>query len=460
LEFDRRKFLELGALGLGGLSFSSFLSSCLKKESVLGQQFDQVIFITTNGGLSHLDSFDYKPKLEKYHGNSIQLQTKNGLSNARIIKSPFKFKQYGESGKWVSEVFPKLAGIVDQLTFVHSMTANSPNHTRALSLMNTGTSIPGYPSVAGRIIQNIGTRNKQLPGFFVLLDSSKSFPVNGEHNWRSSQISPQFNGVVIPSSGQPMADLRKLSSLQLKEQREQIKLLTELNSIYNQKNDFAAKLEGRSQLFSLALESQTEILKTLDTSSESQATKNLYGLEQKPTHHLAKQLIRARRLVENGVRFVQVYTGGANTDDSWDFHEDVAAHKKMAEGSDRPIAALISDLKQRGLLEKTLVVCAGEFGRLPTEDSDSANKGHTGRDHNASAFTLFMAGGNLRPGFSLGSSDEIGLSVEKNPISYHDIHATIFQSLGIDLATLKGQQNDPILDFIKKQGRSIDQLFS
>ena len=390
-----------------------------------------VIFLFMYGGPSHIDTFDYKPSMYGMDGKTVDVKTfgRGGHKNqGRIVEPKWKFKQYGESGKWVSDLFPNVATCVDDIAFVHSMTADSPIHGSAMLMMNSGKVLSGSPALGSWVNYGLGTENENLPGFVVMLDG-KGGPISGAKNWSSGYMPASYQGVVMRSAGTPILDLKVPEGMSDSTQRKLLDRLLEKNQQHQASRIDNSDLAARIASYELAYKMQQHAPDAVDLSKETESTKKLYGLDQPKTSDFARKCILARRLVERGVRFIQIYSGGAHNDDNWDAHGDLEKnHNHHAGNTDQPIAGLLKDLKQRNLLDETLVVWGGEFGRQPTAEYAEG----TGRDHNSYGFTMWLAGGGIKGGISLGQTDELGSAAVEKPYHVKHLHATILNQLGLD----------------------------
>ena len=453
----RREFLTRLGSGFGLLGLASLLDQegLLTREllAAKGEEFvdrslaplapqpahfpakaKSVIWLFMNGGQSHVDTWDYKPELEKLDGKTLDgFDNKTGFfvdSVGGLMKSPFKFAQYGASGTWVSEIFPSLSQHVDDMAFIHSCFTETNNHAPALFQMNTGMSRMGFPCVGSWVTYGLGSESQNLPGYVVMCDTKgRGLPKGHATNWGAGFLPGVYQGTFLAAQGDPIANLSRLSHMTDGEQRRQLNLVARLNKQHQQNGPAEAELAARIESFELAYRMQTAAPEAFDLNNEDEKTKALYGLNNDKCAHFGKQTLLARRLVERGTRFVQIFSGGMDNQLSWDGHNDIAGnHRQFAEETDMPIAGLLTDLKQRGLLESTLVICAGEFGRLPL-----AQKGEKpGRDHNPNAFTAWLAGGGVKGGTHHGETDEIGNKAVLNRVSINDLHATILALLGMD----------------------------
>jgi len=390
-----------------------------------------VIFLFMYGGPSHVDTFDYKPKLYDLDGQTIPVKTKGrggAKSEGRVVGPKWKFKQYGQSGQWISDLFPHLATCADDLAFLKSMTADSPIHGSAMLQMNSGRIQSGSPALGSWINYGLGSVNENLPGFVVMLDPSGG-PISGAKNWSSGYMPATYQGTVMRSRGAPIVDLNLPDGVTQPIQRKLLDALHEANAEHLAGRADNSNLAARIASYELAYKMQQYAPEAVDLSQESQETLELYGLDQERTLDFGRRCLFARRLVERGVRFVQLYSGGAHNDSNWDAHGDLEKnHSFHAGNTDKPIAGLIKDLKQRGLLDETLIVWGGEFGRQPTAEYAKG----TGRDHNAYGFTMWMAGGGIQGGQSFGATDELGAAAVEEPLHVKHLHATVLQQLGLN----------------------------
>jgi hypothetical protein len=383
----------------------------------------RVIHLFLNGGMSHVDTFDPKPALEKYAGKPLPIENpRTEFKTGAAFPSPFKFRKHGQSGLEVSELFPYLAELADDLCVIRSMVADLPNHEPSLLLMNCGEARLSRPSVGSWVTYGLGSENQNLPGFIALCPGG--YPIQESQNWQSAFLPAAYQGTFIDSQH---TDVRRLienirnPSVSLARQREQLDLLRQLNERHRSTREEDPLLESRIHTFELAYRMQMEAADVFDVSREPESILKMYG-----SGVQARQMLIARRLVERGVRFVQVWNGAGQP---WDNHDNIAKeHSRLARECDRPIAALLQDLKQRGLLDETLVLCTGEFGRTPTVQLPQG----TGRDHNHYGFSLWLAGGGVKGGHVYGATDEFGYRAVEDPVHVHDLHATILHLLGFD----------------------------
>jgi Protein of unknown function (DUF1501) len=392
-----------------------------------------VIWLFMNGGPSHVDTWDRKPELDKRDGLELpNFDPNTGFFNAQVgplMKSPFKWSQHGQCGKWVSELFPNMAKHVDKMAFIHSLWSDSNNHSPALFKMNTGMSRMGNPCVGSWVTYGLGTESQSLPAFCVMYDTlGRGIPKGHSLNWGAGFLPTVFQGTAFKPQGEPIDNLSRPADLSADRQRAQLDLLKKLDKPQLEANPGDAELAARVETFELAYRMQMAAPDALDLAKETDETKKLYGLDNPKATHFAKQCLTARRLVERGVRFVQIYSGGMDNDLSWDGHNNIVKnHGGFALETDQPIAGLLTDLERKGLLKDTLVIWGGEFGRLPI-----VQKGSGGRDHNPHANTFWLAGGGVKGGVSYGATDDIGFKAAENRVSVHDLHATILHLLGLD----------------------------
>jgi hypothetical protein len=388
------------------------------------------IFLFMYGGPSHVDTWDPKPELAKHHGQPMPNLDNDPLLKMRnpgtLLGSPRQFKKWGESGVEVSDLFPNLAMCIDDIVVIRGTFADSFAHGSGLLQMNTGFIRQGYPSVGSWISYGLGTPNQNLPAFVVLLDH-RGGPISGPPNWGAGFMPASFQGTQFRTTGDPILFLDPPKGTTSAQQREQLDLLSKLNELRGAAGPDNTELMSRIASYELAFRMQTSAPEAVDLSKESEQTKRLYGLDNPITEKFGRKCLIARRLVERGVRFVQVYSGGGHFDDSWDAHTNVDTnHELHCAETDRPIAGLLADLKRCGMLDETLVVWAGEFGRTSTSQNGK------GRDHNPRGFTTWMAGGGVKGGQAIGATDELGYAAVGNKVHVHDLHATILYLMGLD----------------------------
>lgn len=410
---------------------SKYINPLAPKPSHFPGQAKSVIFLFMYGGPSQVDTFDYKPKLYELDGKTIPVKTKGrgGEKNeGRVVGPKWKLQKHGQSGQYVSELFPHLATCVDDIAFLKSMTADSPIHGSAMLQMNSGKILSGSPALGSWVNYGLGSENENLPGFVVMLDPTGG-PISGAKNWSSGYMPATYQGTIMRSKGAAVIDLNLAEGMTRQMQRELLDSLQIENQRHLASRSENSELAARISSYELAFKMQQSAPEAVDLSQETPETQKMYGLDQPRTQDFGKRCLLARRLVERGVRFIQLYSGGNHNDANWDAHGDlVKNHTYHAGNTDQPIAALIKDLKQRGLLDSTLIVWGGEFGRQPTAEYAEG----TGRDHNSYGFTMWMAGGGIKGGQSVGATDELGAAAVEQPFHVKSLHATILHQLGFD----------------------------
>ena len=393
-----------------------------------------VIWIFANGGPSQVDTWDYKPELQRRDGKTLEgFDPKTGFFPGAVgplMKSPFAWAQHGQSGTWAPDLFPNLAQHVDKMAFIHSCFTNSNNHSPALFMMNTGVTRMGYPCVGSWVTYGLGSLSENLPSFVVMSDpNGRGLPKGNALNWGAGFLPSVFQGTWLRPQGEAIANLKPPANLNESRQRAQLDLLARLNRASLAQSAAESEMAARIESFELAYRMQTAAPEAFDVQHEPEHIKQLYGLDQKPCAHFAAQCLTARRMVERGVRFVQIYSGGMDNQMSWDCHADlVGNHRGFAREVDLPVAGLLADLAQRGLLDDTLVIWAGEFGRLPVAQTG----GKPGRDHNPHAFTVWLAGGGVKGGTHYGETDELGHKAAVDKVHVRDFHATLLALLGLE----------------------------
>jgi hypothetical protein len=393
-----------------------------------------VIFLTMNGAPSHIDTFDYKPSLAKYAGQelppSFQFTNSGGRKKGYLAPAFRPFRPGGKSGLMISDYFPNVRRHADKLALIRSCHTDSHAHGSALVALNTGSTFIGRPSMGSWAVYGLGTTNQNLPGYVVVLDK-RGGPISGQPNWSNGFLPASFQGTLFRPAGDPVLDLHGDTSLP--QQRAQLDLLAKLNDEHLRQRPGAQELAARTASYELAFRMQSEVPEAVDLSKEPAATREMYGVGREPTHEFGRNCLIARRLVERGVRFIQLYSGGGHLEETWDAHESVEKnHGRHAAETDQPIAALLTDLERTGLLKSTLVVWGGEFGRMPFTEGVGA----PGRNHNPYGFCMWMAGGNVKGGISYGETDEFGFAAAVNKVHMHDIHATILALMGMDHSAL------------------------
>ncbi len=400
---------------------------------------ESVIHLVMNGGPSQVDLFDSKPALRKYAGKQGPRDILNKIEFADeiggFLPSPFEFKPRGRCGMEVSELLPHFADIVDDVTLIRSMWGESFNHEPSLYLLHSGRILPGRPSLGSWVVYGLGSENQNLPGY-VVLDDPKNLPVNGIQNWQSGWLPPVFQGTRVRSEGPPVLNLEPSEELSSSLVHAERNLLRQLNQSHLEQRPWRPELEARISSYELAARMQLAAPEALDLSHETEETKEMYGLNRKETASYGTRCLMARRLVERGVRFVQIFIEYQ----IWDAHSDLEKSLRYSCGkTDLPIAALIKDLKQRGLLDSTLVIWGGEFGRMPLSQIRSG--GSAGRDHGPDGFSMWMAGGGVKRGYVHGATDEIGHKAVEGRVSVHDFHATLLHLLGMDFRNLTHERH-------------------
>lgn len=433
-ELTRRAFLANHAGGLGALALAGMIqqqstaagTNRRQTEAVsLTPKAKAVICLFQHGGPSQVDLFDEKPALREYHGKPYpggEIEVHFDKQKGNVLGSPFKFQPYGECGMELCEHLPCTGAIADELCLVRSMNTESVDHEQALRAIHGGKLIAGMPTWGSWVVYALGTENANLPAYVVLGDPG-GLPVDGERNWSSGWLPAEYQGVPFRSGPSPVFNLQSPGSITQKSRRNQLDLLASLNRGYLDRHPEKSELAARITNYEIAARMQLAVPDALDLSQETAATRALYGLDDPATQEYGTRCLTARRLVERGVRFVQIFMSGQ----PWDTHSKNAEQlTKLCKRTDRPSAALVADLKQRGLLDDTIVLWTGEFGRQPI------SQGTDGRDHNRRAFSLWLAGGGFRKGYVHGATDDFGYESVKDVVNVHDLHATLLQNLGID----------------------------
>ncbi len=472
---SRRDFLQRSGQGLGMLALSSLLQQTQGAQAATPHIINplaphaphfpvkakSVIWLFMNGGPSHVDTWDYKPELEKRDGKELEGFDKNtGFFTGNVgplMKSPFKFERHGQSGAWVSEIFPHLSKQVDKMAFLYSCWTDSNNHSPALFKINTGMSRMGFPCVGSWVTYGLGSESQNLPAFVVMYDTlGRGIPKGHSQNWGAGFLPSVFQGTALKPQGAPIDDLERSTDLTDGQQRAQLDLIRQLNQRQLASGPIEPDLAARIESFELAYRMQMAAPEAIDVAKESAETQKLYGLDNPKATHFAKQCLIARRMVERGVRFVQIYSGGMDNELSWDGHSNIKAnHSGFAAETDQPIAGLLADLERRGLLDSTLVIWGGEFGRLPI-----VQKGGTGRDHNPHAFTMWMAGGGVKAGTLYGATDEIGHKAAVDRVSVNDLHATILHLMGLHHEKLTYRYNGRDFRLTDVAGQVVNQIIA
>ncbi len=390
------------------------------------------IFLMMNGGPSHIDTFDYKPGLAEFAGQPLPPDKKFTNSGNRkmgfLTPAVRPFRPGGDSGLMISDFFPKVREHADKLALIRSCHTDSHAHGSALVAMNTGSTFIGRPSLGSWCVYGLGAENENLPGYVVMMDK-RGGPISGQPNWSSGFMPASYQGTLFRPQGDPVLDLRGPAHIDPVAQRRQLDLLAQLNERHLAERPGGAELAARVYTYELAYRMQSQAPEAVDLTRETQATLDLYGVGQKPTDEFGRNCLIARRLVERGVRFVQLYSGGGHLEDTWDAHESVEKnHGLHATEVDQPIAALMTDLSRRGLLDSTLILWGGEFGRMPFAEGVGA----PGRNHNPYGFTMWVAGAGVRGGTSYGETDDFGFEATVNTVHLHDLHATVLALMGLE----------------------------
>lgn len=420
--------MGFGALPLAALSADASVADSSSKLTDRPSAAKNVIFLFMEGGPSHLDLFDPKPALRKLHGQKlpdsfVKPVLAMGESNAPLLADRRRWQQHGESGLWVSDWLPHTAKCADDLAVIRSCWSNGINHAGGVCQMNTGSPIAGRPSLGAWVNYGLGTENSNLPSFVVMQDTSAQV-VNGARNWGTGFMPAIYQGTAFNTQGTPISNLSRLKSESQIAQDRKLSLLSKLNQRHAEMRPQQTELEARIAGYELAFRMQSTAPEAVDLSQETEDTQALYGMNNKTTATFGRQCLLARRLVERGVRFVQLYHGSGS---KWDAHSGIESnHTRLCQQTDLCVAGLLKDLKRRGLLDSTLVIWGGEFGRTPMSEQGN------GRDHNPSGFTMWMAGGGVKGGQTIGSTDELGLHAVEDRLHVHDLHATVMWLLGLN----------------------------
>lgn len=446
----RRRFLERSGAGFGMLALSAMLAEqgllsadmsddpLAPRKPPMPATAKRVIFLFMSGGPSHLETFDPKPVLQRLHGQKLPasfgpVKTRRGVDRNKLLATKRTFKKYGNSGLEVSDLFPLTAQHADELCVLRGCYGDSVTHPESVYLMNCGSILMGRPSLGAWVAYGLGTENRDMPAFVVLPDPG-GWPKGGAPAWGNGYLPAAFQGTIMRGGPSPIANLESPKGVGDVQQRKTLDLIHTLNQKHLDARPGDSELAARIANYELAFRMQSHAGEVVDVSRETTATRSLYGLDDKNTAEFGLRCLLARRMVERGVRFVQLYCGDTN---GWDGHQNIEGnHGKLARASDRPVAALLTDLKQRGLLDDTLVVWGGEFGRTPMSE------GSDGRDHNPHGFTMWLAGGGVKGGQVIGHTDDAGLrALEDDRTHVHDIHATILHVLGFDHKKLTFRHN-------------------
>ncbi len=442
----RRDFLRRGGGGFGALALSAMLGGNAALQRALGApeakladsltpklthlagKAKSVIFLFMEGGPSHIDLFDPKPLLNKIAGKPLPDSferpiTAMGESGSALLASPREWKQYGESGLWVSDWMPHVGGVADELAVIRSCVSDGINHAGGVCQMNTGSQFGGRPSLGSWVTYGLGTENRNLPAFVVMQDSDSQV-VNGVRNWGAGFMPAVYQGVRLESDGVAIDNLNNPKGVAISRQEAKLGFLARLNRKHGETRETNTDLDARIQSYELAFRMQAEAPEAVDLSLETEETKALYGMDQKETATYGRLCLLGRRLAERGVRFIQLYHGAGS---KWDSHDNIEKkHAPLCHAVDKPIAGLIRDLKRRGMLDETLVIWGGEFGRTPMSEKGS------GRDHNPTGFTMWMAGGGVQGGQVIGATDDLGLYAVQDKLHVHDLHSTVMHLMGLD----------------------------
>ena len=443
---DRRVFLRSAGAGFGALAFAAMLAEEAKadapdplapKKTHFEPTAKRVIFLFMSGGPSHVDTFDPKPDLQRLHGEKLPasfgpVKTRRGVDKNKLLASKRTFKKYGQAGIEVSDWLPNIAGCVDDLCLLRGCHGDSVTHPESVYLMNTGSILMGRPSLGAWASYGLGTENRNMPAFVVLPDPA-GWPKGGAPAWGNGYLPSAYQGTLARGGASPVPHLQTPPGISNDQQRRTLDFIGESNREHLALRGVDSELSARIAAYELAFRMQAHAPEAVDVASETETTKKLYGIDRKETAEFGTRCLLARRMVERGVRFVQLYSGDTN---GWDAHSDLEGnHGKLCLQSDKPIAGLIADLKQRGLLDSTLIVWGGEFGRTPMSE------GTNGRDHNPHGFSMWLVGGGVKGGQVIGTTDAIGLRAAEEKMHVHDIHATILHLLGLNHKKLTYRHN-------------------
>ncbi len=451
-EISRRRWLLDAGAGFGWLAFASLANAGPKPH--FAPRAKRVVQIFCTGGMSHLDTFDYKPELARRDGKPFDMPTFFG-QGGNLMACPWEFSRRGQSGLWVSGLLPHLAAHADKLTLVRSVFAKSANHMPAIAQMNTGFILTGFPSFGAWVMYGLGAENENLPAYVVLQDPSGP-PWGGTVQWTNGFLPAAVQGTTFRTAGDPVPDLSRPKDIGAEARADSLSWLDRMNRRHAEMHSGDSTLDARIRGYELAARMQMSVPEVASLDSESEATRRLYGFDRKETEPHARNCLLARRLLERGVRFVQVYHGGSGN--SWDAHGNLRSnHEKMSRSYDQPTAALVQDLAARGLLDDTLVMGVSEFGRTPVSQGTGES---AGRDHHPDCFTVWMAGAGLKPGFAYGSSDDFGRKPAENPVAVHDLHATALHALGLDHERLTFYHNGARRRLTDVHGHVVESLFA
>ena len=435
----RREFFTQAGSGLAAIALASLLKAedpLAPKAPHVAPKAKSIIWLFMEGGPSHIDLFDPKPKLKELAGQPLPASfgkpiTAMGTGNNTLMPSQRTFRQYGQSGAWVSDWYPNIAQHADDLAIIRSCWADGLNHVGSVCQMNTGDILAGRPAMGAWVTYGLGSSNQNLPSFVILLDDKEV--VGGPKNWSSGFLPATYQGTQFRQGDTPILFLKPPAGTSDEQQRAKLAFLKKVNERFSADKQDDTELDARIRSYEMAYQMQAAAPEAIDLGKETAATKQLYGLDNPATAAFGRNCLMARRLVERGVRFVELYCGSGS---GWDAHSNIEGnHSKWCQASDKPIAGLLADLKSRGMLKDTLVVWGGEFGRTPFNE-----KGN-GRDHNPWGFTMWMAGGGVKGGQTIGSTDEIGMRAVDRPFHVHDLHASILHLLGLDHVQLTYMHN-------------------
>ncbi|MCI0702791.1 MAG: DUF1501 domain-containing protein [Planctomycetia bacterium] len=446
---DRRNFLRNAGCGFGAIALAAMLGEeglladeklvdpLAPKKPHFEPKAKRVIFLFMSGGPSHVDTFDPKPELTKLHGQKLPasfgpVKTRRGVDKNKLLASKRTFKKYGKSGIEVSDWFPHIGECIDDICVLRGCYGDSVTHPESVYLMNTGSILMGRPSLGAWVSYGLGTENRNMPAFVVMPDPG-GWPKGGAPAWGNGYLPATYQGTVVRGGKPPIAHLATPASVSEEQQRRTLDFIGESNRDYIADRPGDSELAARISAYELAFRMQAHAPEVIDLAKETDETKQLYGLDRKETADFGTRCLLARRMVERGVRFVQLYSGDTN---GWDGHSDLEGnHSKLSLASDKPIAGLLTDLKRRGLLKDTLVIWGGEFGRTPMSE------GTNGRDHNPHGFSMWFSGGGIRGGQALGATDPVGLRAAEGKTHVNDIHATILHLLGFNHRRLTFRHN-------------------
>lgn len=440
---NRRQILKSAYNGLGLLALSDILQAELPsgpyapREQHVDRKAKRCIFLFMQGGVSQMDSFEYKPELNKLHGkripgsHNVRGELQGRLSHHHsCVGSPFKFSQHGESDRYVSELFPHMASQIDKMAFIHGIETDNPNHGPSTLHVTTGSQFPGSASVGSWVSYGLGTENQDMPAYMVIQDP-RGAPVNGGHVWGNGYLPAAYQGTLLRNEGTPILNLDLPRGLSRKRQRSELDQLRLLNERFSSRFPDSTELEARIESYELAYRMQSRAPELVDISDEPEHVRKLYGLDNGATAAFGRQCLMARRLAESGVRYTMLVHGVQISASSWDDHGDVKGRMiRHSKEVDKPVAGLLADLEQRGMLDDTLVVWASEMGRTPFINGNIG--GSPGRDHNKYALVMWMAGGNVKGGATIGGTDAFSLRAAEESVPIRDVHATILDLMGLD----------------------------